>query len=220
MKRFRKALNAAADISPEAIANSRWRTAGNACTIQSIGGHGLRGVQRATEQPQAVHIGQRRQVDLPANRVLRPEEIKGQIAQLDIDRLIEQLPIDAIISEVDIDALLQRVDIDGIVSRVDLESLMNRIDIGPIAVRVLDEVDIGSIVRESTGSVTGDMLNGGRVSAMRLDGAVAKVTDKLLLRRRARNHTVPQSGVLATLEEDALGPGPVEPGEAASDDAR
>jgi len=140
-------------------------------------------------------------------RRLAPELATAVIAQLDIDRLIEQLPIDAIISEVDIDALLTRVDIDGIVSRVDIDALMNRIDIGPIAVRVLDEVDIGSIVRESTGSVTGDMLNGGRVSAMRLDGALVKVSDKLLFRRRERNHAVPHSGALAALEEDALGPG-------------
>ena len=95
-------------------------------------------------------------------------------------------------------------------SRVDLDALMNRIDIGPIAVRVLDEVDIGSIVRESTGSVTGDMLNGGRVSAMRLDGAIAKVSDKILLRRRARKHEVPHSGALAAFADDALGSGPVD----------
>jgi hypothetical protein len=139
-------------------------------------------------------------------RRLAPELATAVIAQLDIDRLIEQLPIDAIISEVDIDALLTRVDVDGIVSRVDLEALMNRIDIGPIAVRVLDEVDIGAIVRESTGSVTGDMLNGGRVSAMRLDAAIAKVSDKLLLRRRPRKHDVPRSGILGELADDALEP--------------
>lgn len=34
---------------------------------------------------QAIDIGQRRQVDLPANRITRPEEIKGQIAQIDLE---------------------------------------------------------------------------------------------------------------------------------------
>ena len=33
----------------------------------------------------AIGIGQRRQVELPANRISRPEEIKGQIAQLDLE---------------------------------------------------------------------------------------------------------------------------------------
>ncbi|MFN8052029.1 MAG: Flp pilus assembly protein CpaB [Acidimicrobiales bacterium] len=35
----------------------------------------------ATKQ---IDIGQRRQVELPANRITRPEEIKGQIAQIDL----------------------------------------------------------------------------------------------------------------------------------------
>jgi hypothetical protein len=137
-------------------------------------------------------------------RRLAPELATAVVEQLDVETLVDQLPIDtilarvdigallervdvqAIIDRVDIGALLERVDVQAIVDRVDIDGIVGRVDIAPLAGDVLAEVDIGAIVRESTGSITGDVVDGGRVTAMRLDGFLAKASDKILLRRRAR----------------------------------
>jgi hypothetical protein len=141
-------------------------------------------------------------------RRLAPELATAVVNQLDMDTLMSQLPIDSIIAGVNMDALLERVDVqriidrvdvDGIVSRVDIDSIMtrvdmdsimNRVDIVPIAQEVITEVDIGSIVRASTGSIGGDARDSVRVTSMRVDGFLGKVTDKVLLRRKARNTAV------------------------------
>ncbi len=47
---------------------------------------------------------------------------------------------------------------------------------------ILDEVDIGGIVRDSTGSITTDAVDGARVGAMKLDSFVARLADRALLR--------------------------------------
>lgn len=137
-------------------------------------------------------------------RRLAPELATAVVQQLDVDALIEQLPIDAILARVDLDALMTRIDLDALLDRIDVEAIiervdvdrivgrvdvgriLDRVDIGPIASGVLDEVDIGAIVRESTGSITGDVVDGGRVTAMRVDDFMARVVDRMLLRRTPR----------------------------------
>lgn len=128
-------------------------------------------------------------------RRLAPELATAVVQQLDVETLIEQLPIDAVLARVDLDALLLRIDLDALLDRIDVGAIMDRVDVGkimsrvdiaPIANEVLDEVDIGAIVRESTGSITGDMVDGGRVTAMRVDDFVARVVDRVLFRRTPR----------------------------------
>jgi len=128
-------------------------------------------------------------------RRLAPELATAVVNQLDMDTLVAQLPIDSIIQGVDIDALLERVDVQRIIDRVDIDSIMNRVDmdnimhrvdIVPIAQEVITEVDIGSIVRASTGSIGGDARDSVRVTSMRVDGFVGKVADRVLLRRKPR----------------------------------
>ncbi|HEY3722541.1 MAG TPA: hypothetical protein VGN59_04175 [Acidimicrobiia bacterium] len=162
-------------------------------------------------------------------RRLAPELATAVVAQLDMNSLMGQLPIDAVVATVDIDALLDRVNVEGIIDRVDVEKIidrvdvekiidrvdvnaivgrvdvqgiMGRVDIAPMAQEIIAEVDIGAIVRQSTGSITGDAVDGGRVTAMRLDGFVDRVTDRILLRRKTRNLVVPGYDPEAP-EEDA-----------------
>jgi hypothetical protein len=143
-------------------------------------------------------------------RRLSPELATAVVAQLDIDSLVAELPIDAIIAGVDIDALLDRVDVEkiidrvdvnGIVGRVDVQAIMARVDIAPMADEIISEVDIGAIVRQSTGSITGDAVDGGRLTAMRVDGFIDKVVDKILLRRKARQLAIP--GYEAVADEES-----------------
>ena len=135
--------------------------------------------------PDAAHHGQLVAVELPRQVPAdRAPAVAAIIAAVPIDRIVEQIDIDAIIARVDVDALIRRVDVDGIVARVDVNRIMERVDIAPMASEVLDTIDIGSIVRESTGSVTGDIVDSARVQSMQLDTLVNRIVDTILLRRR------------------------------------
>ncbi|MBM3673817.1 MAG: hypothetical protein FJW88_02515 [Actinobacteria bacterium] len=112
------------------------------------------------------------------------------VAKVDLDALLERVDVDAIVAKVDLDALLERVDVDAIVKRVDVGAIIDRVDLGPMVARVLDEVDIGALIRDSTGSITGDVVDGGRVTAMRVDGVIERVSDRILFRKRPRDLAV------------------------------
>jgi hypothetical protein len=70
-----------------------------------------------------------------------------------------------------------------------------------MAGEIMEVVDIGAIVRQSTGSITGDAVDGGRVTAMRFDGFVDRVVDRILFRRKGRSLDVPGYDSSAFLEE-------------------
>lgn len=120
-------------------------------------------------------------------------DLAGIVAAVPIDLIMEQIDVDAIVSRVDVDALIRRVDVDAIVARVDVDAIvsrvdvnriMERVDIAPMATEVIDAVDIGAIVRESSGSVTGDIVDSARVRSMQLDTLTNRIVDTILLRRR------------------------------------
>lgn len=119
-------------------------------------------------------------VDL--NALLTGVDLQALLAGVDVQDIIDRVDVQGIITRVDVDGIVSRVDVDAIVGRVDLEALMSRMDLGPLVNDVLDEVDIGGIVRDSTGSITSDTMDSARVGAMRLDAFVARVADRMLLR--------------------------------------
>jgi hypothetical protein len=124
------------------------------------------------------------------------------IDRVDVEKIIDRVDVDKIIDRVDVDKIIGRVDINEIVARVDLPAIMGRMDIAPMAEEIIAEVDIAAIVRQSTGSITGDAVDGGRLTAMRIDGFVDRVADRILFRRKARDLDVPGYDPAAA-EEDA-----------------
>jgi len=148
-------------------------------------------------------------------------DLAGIVAAVPIDLIMEQIDVDAIVARVDVDALIRRVDVDAIVARVDVDAIvarvdvnriMERVDIAPMATEVLDTVDIGQIVRESTGTVTGDIVDSARIQSMQLDTFVNRIVDALLLRRRRERAHVGQDWRVGRPDADA---GPATPPDAA-----
>ncbi|MGZ8764769.1 MAG: hypothetical protein ACXW2C_03630 [Acidimicrobiia bacterium] len=123
---------------------------------------------------------------LPIDSIIKGVDIDALLERVDVQRIIDRVDVEGIIDRVDVDQIVARVDVDKIVSRVDMDTIMQRVDIVPMAQEVITEVDIGSIVRASTGSIGGDARDGVRVTAMRVDGFLGKVTDRVLLRRKGR----------------------------------
>ncbi|MFM7616768.1 MAG: hypothetical protein ACKO72_04815 [Actinomycetes bacterium] len=140
-------------------------------------------------------------------------DLAGIVAAIPIDLIMEQIDVDAIVARVDVDALVRRVDVDAIVGRVDVNRIMERVDIAPMAAEVLDTVDIGQIVRESTGTVTGDIVDSARIQSMQLDTFVNRIVDAVLLRRRRERAHVGEDWTVRRPgpTTDGSDPGPADP---------
>jgi hypothetical protein len=147
---------------------------------------------------------------LPVADIVRAIDLNGIIQAVDLNQLMATVDVDALLTRIDVDALMARIDLDALMGRVDMEALLHRIDLGPIVNDVLDEVDVGGIVRESTGSITGDAVDGARLTAMRLDGFVGRVADRILLRgTHVRNP--PDETATDTTPSDETADGPTAP---------
>jgi len=87
-----------------------------------------------------------------------PEQIRTQV-----DALIAELP--------DLEAEGADVDIDAIIARIDLIGLADQI---------IDGVDLPAIIRESTGTVTAEVITDVRTQTARADDVVSGFVDRVL----------------------------------------
>jgi hypothetical protein len=110
--------------------------------------------------------------------------------------VLEQVDLDEVVAGVDLDRIIGRVDVNAVVQRVDVNAVVQRVDLPGITEQVMDEVDISEIIRESTGSVTTQTVDALRYQGMNMDRFVARVVDRILLRRGERQAAaaVPPAG--------------------------
>jgi hypothetical protein len=135
------------------------------------------------------------------------------LERVDLDaivrRVLDRIDLTAVVLErVDLDALIQafldRIDLTAVVlRRVDLDAViqaaLDRIDLVPLAVEVIEGVDLPEIIRESTGSMASDTVQGVRMQGIVADEAVGRALDRLLLRRAHRSTRAPAaSGELSS----------------------
>jgi hypothetical protein len=104
---------------------------------------------------------------------------------------VDLLPIEAIIARVDVNALVGSVDLNALLERVDMDALLARLDLPTLINNVLSEIELGDLIQESTSSIVTDARDGVRVQAYKADDLLARVVDRILLRRRPRELTVP-----------------------------
>jgi hypothetical protein len=104
---------------------------------------------------------------------LRPIVLKA-LDELDLTRIV-----------------LDRVDVNAIVAEADIDTIINRVPIVEIADYVMDEIDLPSIIRESTGGVADAAMQGLRMQSTRIDTSLSSLTDRILSRRRARDLDAP-----------------------------
>jgi hypothetical protein len=105
------------------------------------------------------------------------------VAEVDVDAVAARVDVDAIAGRVGVDGIAARVDVDAIAGRVNLDAIVDRLDLVALANRVIDGIDLPEIIRESTGSVTGDMVRGVRMRGIEADEVVAGLAARLLRRR-------------------------------------
>ena len=90
-----------------------------------------------------------------------------------------------VLDEMDLNALVrERVDIDAIAADLDIEAVINRVDLITLADRVIDGVDLPAIIRDSTNSMTAEVMTDVRTQGERADDVVAGIVDRMLGRGR------------------------------------
>jgi hypothetical protein len=129
------------------------------------------------------------QVDIDG--IVRQVDIDAIARQVDIDAIVSQVDIDAIAKRIDVDAIVERIDLDAIVSRVDVDAIVRRLDLVALAEEVVNGIDLPEIIRESTGSMTSDVVRDARMQSIDADVAIARVVDRIIRRRRARRTDAP-----------------------------
>jgi hypothetical protein len=136
------------------------------------------------------------------------EEIASLAAKVDVNAIAKQLDINAILDEMDLTAIvLQRVDlvkvVDAVLDQIDLttivlqrvdlvkvvDTVLDQIDLIAVSNEIIDGVDLPGIIRESTGSMASETVQGVRMQGIGADEAVGRVVDRILLRHGRANGT-------------------------------
>ena len=138
---------------------------------------------------------------LDLDRAVSAVDLDAAAARLDVSAVIDRVDLTSVVLEqVDLDALitavLDRVDLTAVMlRRVDLDALisavLDRVDLIPLAEEVIEGVNLPEIIRESTGTMASDTVQGVRMQGIVADEAVGRVVDRLLLRRAHRSTRAP-----------------------------
>ncbi len=95
--------------------------------------------------------------------------------------------VDVILDEIDLTALVrQRLDIDAVVADIDIDAIINRIDLITLADKVIAGVDLPGIIRDSTNSMTAEVMTDVRSQGERADDRISEIVDRVLGRGRNR----------------------------------
>jgi hypothetical protein len=146
-----------------------------------LDGWAARGLAEQRRNRLAAEVTARALVAAVAAAVLEEVDLDAVVARVDLDQVVDRLDLDRIAGRIDIDAIAARIDVDAVVARLDLAGLSEQ---------VLDEVDIGELIRESSGTMATETVDALRVQGMRADRLLSRVVDRLLLRKGER-HTDP-----------------------------
>jgi hypothetical protein len=121
-----------------------------------------------------------------AAAVLDEIDLDEVVTRVDLDRIAARIDLDRIVERVDVDAIAARIDLDAIVARVDINAVVARVDLPGLTEQVIDEVDLGEIIRESSSTMASETVDALRVQGMRVDGLVSRIVDRILLRQGQR----------------------------------
>jgi hypothetical protein len=109
-------------------------------------------------------------------------DVDSVVKQLDIDAIVQQIDLDAIARRIDVDAVVQRLDLDAVMERIDVDRVVARIDVVGLVEKVLAEIDLPEIIRESSGSIGAQVVRDARSQSYVADEFVSRVADRLFRR--------------------------------------
>ncbi len=133
----------------------------------------------------------RKYVDL--DRIIAEVDLDSAVSRVDLDAVVGRLDMDAVVARLDLNRIVrERLDLDGLVAdvdldaaaaRLDVEAIIERVDVVGIARDVIAEIDLPEIIRESSGTMAAETLQGVRMQSMHGDDAISRVVDRLVARK-------------------------------------
>jgi hypothetical protein len=120
---------------------------------------------------------------IDVDRFLDGMDLNSIVDRVDLDRALQRVDLDDVVERIDVGRIVARVDVDAIAERVDLDALIQRLELASIAEQVIDELDVGEIIRDSTGSMATETVEGIRVQGMNADHFVSRLVDRAFGRR-------------------------------------
>ena len=131
------------------------------------------------------------------------------VDRIDVDAIVAGLDLDELVRRIDVRSVVDRLPLDDIVGRstsmgssarrprsgrptdgpgrvaakLDVEAVINRVDLTAIARRVIEELDLIELIRDSMGSITSETVGGIRVQSANADRAISRLVDRVLRRR-------------------------------------
>src|SRR5512132_2799852 len=124
--------------------------------------------------------------EINLDEVVARVDLDRVVARIDLNQIAARIDLDAIVERLDVGAIVERVDVDAIAGRIDLDAVASRIDLAGLTEQVIDEVDLGEIIRESSSTMASETVDALRVQGMRVDGLVSRVVDRILFRQGER----------------------------------
>ncbi|WP_157987832.1 hypothetical protein [Jiangella endophytica] len=176
-------MEAAASVTVRAGAFVAGRT-GLAGRIDRLAGVG-REQQRRNEGEAALLLrtAWRRSVA----RVVEETDVDAVLDEVDVNGIVRRVDVDAIVGRVDLDTAVSRVDVDEVVQRVDLDAVVTRLRVPELVERVLDDIDLGRIVRESSAGMAAETVDAVRARSADADRVINGFVDRVVLRRAPRD---------------------------------
>jgi hypothetical protein len=107
------------------------------------------------------------------NEVTRREQARNRAEAAALVPMIVQQVTENVIAQLDFVRIVEQIPMDEIAAHVDVEAIVQRID-------------LGGVIRESTASLGAEAVDALREQGMALDSFVSRVVDRLLLRKRPR----------------------------------
>jgi hypothetical protein len=84
-----------------------------------------------------------------------------------------------------VEMVVSRLDLTNLVIRhVDVEDIVASIDIDALVQKVLADLDLPAIIRDSSGSLASEAVRGARVTGINVDDAISQAIQRRLFRRR------------------------------------
>jgi hypothetical protein len=122
---------------------------------------------------------------LDLDKVADAVDVDRVAGRLDVDAVLDRVDLTGVVRErVDLDAVVQAVDLDAVAARIDLDKIIERLDLPTLAQGVIDDIDLPGIIRESSGSMASEAVQGVRMHSIEADDAVAHTLDRFLRHRR------------------------------------
>ncbi|MFD6289731.1 hypothetical protein [Streptomyces sp. NPDC060205] len=130
-------------------------------------------------------------------RVLHPFDTAGRLARFALGTaadvadaviravtaaVVDRMDLDELVARVDVNRVAERVDVDRIAARLNVDAVLDRVDLAVLTKSVLEEIDLGRIVRDTGGGMADETVHGLRARSMRADRMVDRIADRLLRR--------------------------------------